>query len=144
MSQILTVNKSGLGNFGGCARGRRTASSKRHVLSMRTEKIKNAKKNRLTEDVGVNFKNAGMSLMVMVIFLGIFYLYQVNDLTNKGYEIREIEAQIGELKKENDKNKIKEVELRSMYNIEKTTENLGLIASSDVSYMELNGPVAMK
>ena len=48
------------------------------------------------------------------------------------------------LKKENEQEKIKEVELRSMRNIEKSIENLNLVSSNEVSFLEINGPVAMK
>ena len=83
------------------------------------------------------------ALIFAVISAGAFYLYQVNDLATKGYEIKEIENRINELQKESKKMKIKEVELRSMYNIEKATENLDLVNASNVSYLEMNSPVAM-
>jgi len=79
-----------------------------------------------------------------VIFAGAFYLYQVNNIAIKGYEIREVENKIQDLEKENQKLKIKEVESKSMYNIEKATEDLNLVNSNNVSYVEIKGPMAMK
>jgi len=79
-----------------------------------------------------------------VIFAGALYLYQVNNIAIKGYEIREVENKIQDLEKENQKLKIKEVESKSMYNIEKATEDLNLVNSTNVSYVEMKGPMAMK
>lgn len=83
-------------------------------------------------------------LAIALIALGAFYLYQVNTIATKGYEIKEVESRIQELQKENQKLEIREVELKSMYNIEKSMDNLNLVSSPNVSYIELDGPVAMK
>ena len=80
----------------------------------------------------------------MILLLGSFYLYQVNDLATKGYEIRDIENEIKNLKADNEKNKIKEVELKSMHNIEKIAEDLNLVSSKNSTYVNLNSPVAMR
>lgn len=79
-----------------------------------------------------------------LIFAGASYLYQVNNISIKGYEVKAIESRIQELEKENQKLKIREVESRSMYNIEKNTENLNLVKSANVTYVEMKGPMAMK
>lgn len=93
--------------------------------------------------------NSGLSslcfmLCAVIIFFGAFYLYQVNDLATKGYEIKEAENRIANLEKENKKMQIREVELRSMYNLEKATQNLDLVSAQNASYLEMNSPVAMK
>lgn len=94
----------------------------------------------------VRISAASMVFVVFTLFLatGFFYLYQVNDLATKGYEIKEIENRIKDLEEEGKKLKIKETELRSMYTIEKDTENLNLVNSENISYIEVNGPVALK
>lgn len=87
----------------------------------------------------------GAFLLGLAVFiLGIVYLYQINSIVTKGYDIRDAESQIKDLKQENDKLKIKEVELKSMYNIEKSMEDLDLVSSQTVSYLEMEKPVAMK
>ena len=40
--------------------------------------------------------------------------------------------------------KIKEIELKSMNNIEKATQEFNLVSPEDISYVEIDGPVAMK
>jgi len=104
-------------------------------------------KERVSEGKGsvkINFMGIFFSFVFMVSLLGGIYLYQVNDLVGKGYQIKEIENKLEQLKKENEQEKIKEVELRSMRNIEKSIENLNLVSSNEVSFLEINGPVAMK
>jgi hypothetical protein len=93
--------------------------------------------------------NIGLATFLVVLFgtffiLGAFYLYQVNNIATKGSEIKEVENKIKDLEKESQKLKIKEVELKSMYNIEKSIKDLNLVSPSDVSYVEMNGPIAMK
>jgi cell division protein FtsB len=83
-------------------------------------------------------------LGISVFFCGALYLYQVNDIATKGYEIRDLENKIQELSKESKKMEIREVELKSMYNIEKASQELNLINSGEVSYIEMNDAVAMK
>jgi len=92
----------------------------------------------------IGFMSAILILVAVVVVSGAFYLYQVNDLATKGYEMREVENGIRELKKINERNRIREVELKSMYNLEKTTQDLNMVNSDEISYLEINGPVAMK
>jgi hypothetical protein len=83
-------------------------------------------------------------LCAITLIAGAVYLYQVNDLATKGYEIKEIETKITDLEKESKKMQIREVEIRSMYSLEKATQNLELVSPENVSYLEMDSPVAMK
>ncbi|OGI32090.1 MAG: hypothetical protein A2271_02075 [Candidatus Moranbacteria bacterium RIFOXYA12_FULL_35_19] len=115
------------------------------VFSMRANLKKNhAFPKNCRGSLSLNFKGTASILMAIVFILGVFYLYQVNDLATKGYEIKEIEKQIASLSQINKSQRIKEVELKSMYNIEKTAENLNLISTQEITYFNLNGPIAMK
>ena len=115
------------------------------VFSMREKLQKNrAFSKNCRGSLSLNFKGTASILMAIVFILGVFYLYQVNDLATKGYEIKEIEKQIASLSQINKSQRIKEVELKSMYNIEKTAENLNLISTQEITYFNLNGPIAMK
>jgi cell division protein FtsL len=83
-------------------------------------------------------------LVAAVLFFGAFYLFQVNSIATQGFEIKKIENTIQDEEKENKKLKIKEIELKSMYNIEKATQEFNLVSPEDISYVEINGPVAME
>lgn len=145
MSAILSINRASFGNIKKAPKRTRENISP-HCSILHRKKCQARKTGEFfgAVNVGAEFRKAGLTLTVAAIFLGAFYLYQVNDLTNKGYEMKEVENKIISLKKDNEKNKIQEMELRSMYSIEKATRDLDLIGSKNISYLEIDGPVAMK
>ncbi|TSA46185.1 hypothetical protein D4R51_00545 [bacterium] len=120
MSRFLTLTNSSSVNFG---------ERKKTVKS----------RGGLVGNVTLNFLVAAL-----VCMLGVFYIFEVNNMATKGYEIKGLENQMGDLKKENEKLKIQEAELKSMYNIEEKTKDLNMIVPKDVSYLNLPGDVAMK
>lgn len=87
---------------------------------------------------------AGFLLIASVVASGAIYLYQVNDLAMLGYQMRDASGMVRELERENKQLKIKEVELKSMYSIEKSVENLNLVKASNIAYVEISNSVAMK
>ncbi|PJA88430.1 MAG: hypothetical protein CO139_03145 [Candidatus Moranbacteria bacterium CG_4_9_14_3_um_filter_36_9] len=126
MSKVLVLN----GSFSRAVARKREGGSK--LKSVRGGKV-----------------NIGLTTYVFVLsglafLLGAVYLYQVNDISTKGFEVREVENKIQDLKKENKKMQIEEVELRSLENIEKAKEELNLVNPVSVSYLEIKSPMAMK
>ena len=87
--------------------------------------------------------NVFMFFSVLMICVGA-YVYQVNGIATEGFAEKELQDQIQDLKKQSEQLKIKEVELKSMYNIEKSAEELNLESAPGLSYVEMHGPVAMK
>ncbi len=83
-------------------------------------------------------------LVVLLCAAGVFYIFEVNNLATKGYEIDSLEKQLNDLNKEKERLQIQAAELKSMYNIEEKTKELNMTAPKDVSYMNLPGNVAMK
>lgn len=83
-------------------------------------------------------------LVVLVCATGVFYIFEVNNLATKGYEIDKLEKQLNNLQKENERLQIEAAELKSMYRIEEKTKELNMVVPKDVSYMNLPGDVAMK
>jgi hypothetical protein len=144
MSRSLVLNNCGVRNFGYGSRSKAKGhANSSKILSMsgkKEAKMKLKPKSR----PGILLPVFSAVLAIMVFAGGAVYLYQVNDLATKGYEIRDIENRIQVLEKESKKMKIKEVELRSMYNIEKSTQELNLVSPQSVTYVEMNSSVAMK
>jgi len=103
---------------------------------------KNKVSNQGSAPIGL--VGACFTVIVFLVLAGGFYLFQVNDLATKGYDIKKIENEIQDLKKQSQQNMIREVELQSMENIEKSREALDLVSSSDFSYAQIESPVAMK
>lgn len=121
MSQSLTATNSNSLVFG----GRKKFSSSR-------------------EPVRIGPLTLNFLLVVLICAAGVFYIFEVNDVATQGYKIRELEKRAQELKDSNEKLKIREAELRSMYNIEEKTKDLNMVAPGSISYMALPGNVAMK
>ena len=138
MSRVLTINRNARKRIAG-------ASLNCSVFSMRGKtNIKRSNSQNCRGSVNFSPKSVMVLLFLMIFAFGSFYLYQVNDLATKGYEIRDIENEIKKLKADNEKNKIQEVELKSMHNIEKAAQNLNLVSLKNSTYINLKSPVAMK
>ena len=87
----------------------------------------------------------GFVVFSLFFVIGAAYLYSVNSNAVKGYEIREVEKEISELRKNQEQLKIREAELNSLYRIERESENLNMAElGDDVAYIEELGPVAFK
>jgi len=81
-------------------------------------------------------------VLVSMVFSGLFYIYSVNQTAVKGIEIRKIEKEIAEQEKNNEALKIKEAELKSLYNIEGSSKNLDMTQAENVKYVEESPAVA--
>lgn len=90
------------------------------------------------------FINSGVLVFALLLVSGGIYLYSINSSAVKGYQVRQVEKEIQELKKENDNLRIKEAELKSLYRIEESSKNLNMEDLKNVSYIEQTGNVAMK
>jgi cell division protein FtsL len=139
MSRILVIQNSCFWNKGGYKRPKETKKpSLVRSFSVMEEKVGSAAEKHSGLSV------IGFILIGLLLFASSLYLYQVNSLATKGYELRDVENKIQDSEKEINKLKIEEVELKSMYNIEKATKDLNLVSSSEVSYIDIAGPMAMK
>lgn len=82
-------------------------------------------------------------VLAFAVFSGLFYIYSVNQTAVKGIEIRKVEKEIAEQKKAGEALKIKEAELKSLYNIEGSSKNLNMVNAENVKYLEENPSVAL-
>lgn len=139
MSRILVIQNSCFWNKGGY-KSPKTVRKYSFAGSVFVRKEKAGQK----EDSYSGLTVVGFVLIAVTFLAGALYLYQVNSIATKGYEYKEVENRIQEAEREINKLKIQEVELKSMYNIEKATEGLNLVTVSEVSYLDIAGPVAMK
>ncbi len=92
------------------------------------------------------FGSASAGILI-VAFLGLMagmYLYSTNSTAVKGFEIRQVEKDIAELKKTQEQLRIKESEVKSLYHIEDSTKQLNMAGYQKISYIEEAGPVALR
>lgn len=76
-------------------------------------------------------------IVTLICVVGFLYIYEVNNLATKGYDIKKFEADLEQQKKENENLNIRAAELKSMYNIEEKTKDLNMVAPKDISYLNI-------
>lgn len=145
MPRVLVMHNKKSRNFadGAKLRTNKEANASSRVLSLR-EKANRSESTGQNGSVELSLIGVGFFVIIFAVFSCAFYLFQVNNLASMGYEMKEKENLIQKLEAENKKMQIQEIELKSMYALEKATENLNLVSSNEVSYIEIKGPVAMK
>lgn len=84
------------------------------------------------------------SMIVVVMFLGVLYVAQINKLATMGYEIKEKENKIATLYKDNEALKIHAAELKSMHQLELKKDEMNLKKPQEIGYLEVESPVAMR
>ncbi len=94
--------------------------------------------------IKIGLAGVGFLMIFFIIFISAFYLFQVNNLAIKGYEVKDLENKISELEKNNKEMQIREMELRSMYAIETAAKNFNLFDSANAVYLEIDGQVAIR
>lgn len=90
------------------------------------------------------FASSSVLIVALLVVSTGIYLYSINGSAVRGYQMKQVEKEIQNLKKENEDLKIKEAELKSLYRIEESSKNLNMESLKNVSYIEETGPVAMK
>jgi hypothetical protein len=145
MSKVITLNSYNFRNVRHQPREAAKEQTARSsmILSMGKKKIPKVE-SRSSGSSRIALLALVSFMFIFVLISGAFYIYQVNDLATKGYEIKDIETKIESLEKESKKMRIREVELKSMYNIEKSTQDLNLVSPSSITYVRMGSSVAMK
>lgn len=83
-------------------------------------------------------------LVALAIFLSaFFYLHLVNQSATKGFEARQAEKEMSDLKKQNEQLRIREAQLNSLYYIEESSRKLNMADLHKVSYVQEKGPMAL-
>ena len=75
-------------------------------------------------------------VLACTAFAGLFYVYSVNQTAVKGIEIRRAEQEVANQQKNNELLKIKEAELKSLYQIEEKSKQLNMVDSANIKYLE--------
>ena len=97
-----------------------------------------------TNEISTRSHGASFAMAGVVLFLGAFYLYATNRVAVQGFGIREAEKQVAQLSQDNNQLRIREAELKSLYRIEETGKRLNMFEPLKVTYIEENGPLALR
>jgi len=118
----------------------------RYLTLTQSSSVRFGERKRVLKNRSFRLGNITLNLMLAVLICaaGVYYIFEVNNLATKGYDIKKMESDLETLKKENEQLNIRAAELKSMHNIEEKTKDLNMTAPKDVSYINLPGNVAMK
>lgn len=100
--------------------------------------------NKVIKEKKVSKPTAVFLLLGILCAAGVMYIFQVNEVATMGYEIKNKEKSIEDLKKDNEFLKIRAAELKSMHNLETEKDRMQMKKPDEVSYIEVNTPVALK
>lgn len=100
--------------------------------------------DRIFSSFGVSQVSMTTFLLTMIVLGGLSYLVYVNQTATGGFDITGIETHISTLEKQNKQLEIEVAELQSMAVIEESTETMGLVATSDIEYLTVEGSTVVQ
>jgi cell division protein FtsL len=83
-----------------------------------------------------SFTHLNLALLALIVTFGFLYLFQINSLGTRGYEIRQMEQKIKVLQAENKGLQIQSSSLSSITQIQKAAENLNMVPATNVTYLK--------
>jgi len=110
-----------------------------------TKKFNNKKHNLINPikqkkiDLGQN--GLKILLLALIVFVGLSYLYYINQTATGGFDIKGMESQIDEIKKENKQLEVSAAEMQSLSNIEAASEDMQMVATTSIEYLPAVGSV---
>ncbi len=79
-------------------------------------------------------------VLALILIVGMLYIIQVNRSVTKGYEIRDLETAISDLRLETERLESQVAESRSMAEIDERVQMLGMVPSSGPEYVSAGTP----
>ncbi len=89
----------------------------------------------------LNLKCFNLGLLTLIVFLGVFYLINISDLTVKGFALKELKTKVSLLESEKLDNEEKINNLQSYYSLSTRTQSLNMVAIGEIEYLSV--PVAV-
>ncbi|HBB38534.1 MAG TPA: hypothetical protein DEP63_04180 [Candidatus Magasanikbacteria bacterium] len=74
-------------------------------------------------------------LLGAIVLFGVLYLFKVNTVSTQGFVISDLEVEIQELERENQRLDVQIASYRSMHSLEARLESTDLVAASDMQYL---------
>lgn len=81
-------------------------------------------------------KTLNISILVAIVFFGFVYLFEVNNLGTKGYQIRSLEQQVRTLEESQKTLKMQASNLESINQIQGQVQKLNFVPSNNVTYIK--------
>ena len=84
-----------------------------------------------------NLKIFWISFVTIIISLSIFYVFQINSLTSRTYQIKNSQNKINELSSQNEKLEIQLAKLNSLTNIKNLIEKFNFEKATKIHYIQI-------
>jgi cell division protein FtsL len=102
-----------------------------------------SKPRRSWAGVQFNSRIFGITITVFCVIALVGYLIEVNNMATKGYQIKELENRVAELKQEKADLDLQALSLQSVGNVKDKVESLGMVTASEAEFLPENAQVAM-
>ena len=103
-----------------------------------TTKRPNYATGRIEISKRINLGLVNMFLGGLIFIIGGYYLVNINDLTVKGFVLRELKSQANILASENLDDEAKVMNLQSYSNLNDKIKKLNMVAVGEVEYLTVN------
>jgi hypothetical protein len=92
----------------------------------------------------LSIKNLNKFIVLVIIFLSVFYVAGVNDLSIKGFALSDLKQQKNKLVEANNKLELEAMTLSSYSRISERVSGLKMVAVGEVSYLSAGGGIVAK
>ncbi len=80
--------------------------------------------------------NLNLAILAAIMLFGVTYLFQINSLSTKGYEIRQLEVKLKQLEAENKNLEIQTSSLQSINRIQQESQKLNFVPATNITYIK--------
>jgi len=102
--------------------------------------------NKTYAKKSIKFGPVSLGFITVLLFslISLFYLAQSNQITTRGYVIKELEVEKAKILSENERLQVESARLESLNKISEKAEELSMVPSSDLKYFVETGGVLVK
>ena len=84
----------------------------------------------------VSTKILNLSILIAMIFFGLLYMFEVNTLGTKAYEIRNLEQQVRQIEETQKNLQIQASDLQSINHIQTNAQQLNFVPATNITYLK--------
>lgn len=106
-----------------------------YMFMTRMDAVRPTKQNKMSSIFGTNTNNKIVGVFALLVVLGGFYVYQINQLAILGYEVKNGEKENAKLQKEVTQLKVDVEKMKMADNLQAKTQDLNMVQSKNVSYV---------
>ncbi len=111
-------------------------------ITFRRNKARRVKSRVVSKKVKFGPVSLGFITVILFSLLSLFYLAQSNQISTKGYKIRDLETTKKELQAENERLQVEAARLQAVSMIQAKAKDLGMQQVSKVEYLSSFGNLA--